>query len=445
MRGIKSERVVRADGVGPGTVVLRGERIEDVLSGDSGLAQLLDVGRLVVSPGVVDTHVHINEPGRTEWEGFATGTRAAAAGGVTTLIDMPLNSIPVTTDRAALETKLSASEQQRFVDVGFWGGVVPYNVAQLVELAEAGVLGYKTFLSPSGIDEFPNTTRTDLARALPILRSLGLPLLAHAELELGATVHELDPHAYRGYLESRPRSWEDEAIKLLVELCRETRCAVHIVHLSSASSLETLRRAKDEGLPISAETCPHYLCFESESIPDGATEYKCAPPIREHENREALWQGLFDGVIDTIVTDHSPCSPALKRRDLGEFAEAWGGIASLSLGLPAVWTEAAKRGATLDQLARWMSSGPARLAGLAGKKGTLARGHDADLVIWDPEACFEVTAERLYFKHKMSPYLTRKLTGSVQQTLLRGHSVFEQGGFPAGPIGNKLLYRAPKP
>jgi allantoinase len=305
------------------------------------------------------------------------------------------------------------------------------------------VLGYKTFLSPSGIDEFPNTTRADLARALPVLRAHGLPLLAHAELELGATVHEPDPHAYRGYLESRPRSWEDEAIKLLVELCRETRCAVHIVHLSSASSLETLRRAKDEGLPISAETCPHYLCFESESIPDGATEFKCAPPIREHENREALWQGLFDGVIDTIVTDHSPCSPALKRRDLGEFAEAWGGIASLSLGLPAVWTEAVQRGATLDQLARWMSAGPARLAGLVGQKGAIARGYDADLVIWDPEASFEVTTERLYFKHKLSPYLTRQLTGSVRQTLVRGHTVFDQGTHPAGPIGNKLLYRAP--
>lgn len=443
LRGIKSTRVVTPDGVVPATVILRGEQIADVMTGDSGLSALVDVGALVVAPGVVDTHVHLNEPGRTEWEGFTTGTRAAAAGGVTTLIDMPLNSIPVTIDSEALASKLAASEQQRHVDVGFWGGVVPQNLAELAGLAEAGVLGYKTFLSPSGIDEFPNTTREDLARALPILRDHGLPLLAHAELELAATVHETDPHAYRGYLESRPRSWEDEAIKLLVELCRETRCAVHIVHLSSASSLETLRRAKDEGLPISAETCPHYLCFASETIPNGATEYKCAPPIREAENRELLWAGLFDGVIDTIVTDHSPCSPALKRRDLGVFAEAWGGIASLSLGLSAVWTEAVKRGATLDQLARWMSAGPARLAGLAAKKGAIARGHDADLVIWDPEAAFEVTPERLHFKHKLSPYLARKLRGRVHQTLLRGHTVFDGTTHPAGAIGNKLLFRGP--
>ncbi|MEY4512832.1 MAG: hypothetical protein RLZZ450_4954 [Pseudomonadota bacterium] len=441
LRGIKSTRVVTPAGVGPGTVIIRGEQIAEVTSGASGLDDVVDVGKLVVSPGVVDTHVHLNEPGRTDWEGFTTGTRAAAAGGVTTLIDMPLNCIPVTTDREALASKLAASEQQRYVDVGFWGGVVPHNVSALVGLAEGGVLGCKTFLSPSGIDEFPNTTRADLARALPILRDHGLPLLAHAELELGATVHETNPHAYRGYLESRPRSWEDEAIKLLVELCRETRCAVHIVHLSSASSLETLRRAKDEGLPISAETCPHYLCFAAETIPDGATEYKCAPPIRENANREALWQGLFDGVIDTVVTDHSPCSPALKRRDLGEFAEAWGGIASLSLGLSAVWTEAVQRGATLDQLARWMSAGPARLAGLGKKKGAIVRGYDADLVIWDPEATFEVTPERLYFKHKLSPYLTRELSGRVHQTLLRGHTVFDGAAHPAGPIGGTLLYR----
>jgi allantoinase len=439
-RGIKSQRVVRPDGVGPATIVIRGEHIEDVVQGESGLAQVEDLGALTISPGLIDTHVHINEPGRSEWEGFASATRAAAAGGVTTLVDMPLNSIPVTTDAAALAHKLAASEQQRFVDVGFWGGVVPYNVAQLSELAAGGVLGYKTFLTHSGIDEFPNTTRHDLLQALPILRDHGLPLLAHAELDLGAVVEESDPRVYSGYLASRPRAWEDEAIKLLVELCRETRCAVHIVHLSSASSLDTLRRAKDEGLPISAETCPHYLCFDAESIPDGATEYKCAPPIREHDNRELLWQGLFEGVIDFIVTDHSPCTPALKG-ERGDFFEAWGGIASLSLGLSAIWTEAARRGASLAQLARWTSAGAAEFAGLVGKKGRIARGYDADLVIWDPEASFEVTAERLFLRHKLTPYLRRRLSGSVRQTLLRGHTVFANDSHPAGPIGRTLLHR----
>ncbi|MDB4971721.1 MAG: allantoinase [Myxococcaceae bacterium] len=442
LRGIKSTRVVSPEGIGPATVVLRGEQIEDIVRGDSGLDELDDVGTLVVSPGLVDCHVHINEPGRTEWEGFRTATQAAAAGGVTTLVDMPLNSLPVTTTGEALAQKLSASEQQRYVDVGFWGGVVPDNIVQLEDLARGGVLGCKAFMVHSGIDEFPNSTRDDLARAMPILRALGLPLLAHAELDLGAHVSEPDPRVYAGYLQSRPNAWEDEAIKLLVELCRETRCAVHIVHLSSASSLETLRRAKDEGLPITAETCPHYLCLEAESIPDGATEYKCAPPIREHDNREALWRGLFEGVIDFVVTDHSPCSPQLKRRERGDFAEAWGGIASLSLGLPNLWTEAQLRGASLSQLTHWLSAGPASFAGLTGKKGKLQRGYDADLVIWDPEAQFEVSPERLFFKHKVSPYLRRSLKGSVRSTMLRGQTVFDGAGHPAGPVGRALLHRS---
>ena len=442
LRGIKSLRVVSPEGVLPATVVLQGDKIEAVVQGDAGLALLEDVGALAVSAGLVDCHVHINEPGRTEWEGFETATQAAAAGGVTSLVDMPLNSLPVTIDAAALAQKIEASEQQRYVDVGFWGGVVPHNVLSLADLSAAGVLGCKTFLVHSGIDEFPNSTRADLARAMPILRDCGLPLLAHAELDLGAHVTERDPRVYRGYLQSRPNAWEDEAIKLLVALCRETRCAVHIVHLSSASSLETLRRAKDEGLPISAETCPHYLCLEAESIPNGATKYKCAPPIREHDNREALWRGLFEGVIDFVVTDHSPCSPQLKQKDLGDFGEAWGGIASLSLGLSTVWTEARRRGASLLQLSQWLSARPAQFAGLSGKKGKLARGYDADLVIWDPDAGFEVAPERLFFRHKLSPYLARTLSGKVQRTVLRGQTVFDGARHPAGPIGRALLHRA---
>ncbi|MDB4985078.1 MAG: allantoinase [Myxococcaceae bacterium] len=443
LRGIKSTRVVSPDGVGPATVVVRGERIEEVLRGDSGLpaSALEDVGQQVVTAGLVDCHVHINEPGRTEWEGFASATRAAAAGGVTTLVDMPLNSLPVTTDASALAQKLEASEHQRYVDVGFWGGVVPGNALHLSELAKAGVLGCKAFMVHSGIDEFPNSTRADLARAMPILRDAGLPLLAHAELDLGAHVTEPDPRVYRGYLQSRPNAWEDQAIELLVELCRETRCAVHIVHLSSASSLETLRRAKDEGLPISAETCPHYLCLEAESIPDGATEFKCAPPIREHDNREALWRGLFEGVIDFVVTDHSPCSPALKRQDLGDFAQAWGGIASLSLGLSTLWTEGLRRGATLVQLSHWLSERPARFAGLKGTKGKLQRGYDADIVIWDPEASFEVAPNDLYFRHKLTPYFARTLQGRVHSTMLRGQRVFDGTHHPAGPVGRTLLHR----
>lgn len=441
MFGIRSQRVVHAEGVGAATVVIDGERIHDVVTGDPGSLPVEDVGSCALSPGLIDTHVHMNEPGRTEWEGFAYGTRAGAAGGVTTIIDMPLNSIPVTTDAQALALKVAASEGQRWVDVGFWGGVVPYNVPNLVGLAEAGALGCKTFLSPSGIDEFPETTRADLERAMPIMRDCGLPLLVHAELEIGADVHEPNRRKYQHYLESRPRRWEDEAIKLVVELVRETRCRAHIVHLSSSSSLQTLRRAKDEGLPITAETCPHYLCLDAELIPDGATQYKCAPPIRERENREQLWRGLFEGVIDFVVTDHSPCTPGLKRLDLGEFDVAWGGIASLSMGLGAVWTEASKRGATLPQIARWMSAGPASLAGLAQRKGRIARGYDADLVVWDPESAFDVDEERLFTRHKLSPYLKRRLLGEVKQTLVRGQRAFAGGKHVEAPFGLGLLHR----
>jgi allantoinase len=403
-----------------------------------------DVGALAVSPGLVDCHVHVNEPGRTEWEGYATATRAAAAGGVTSLVDMPLNCLPVTTTAAALAHKLRACQQQCWVDVGFWGGVVPGNASDLAALAQAGVLGCKAFLVHSGIDEFPNAREPDLRAAMPILRQHGIPLLAHAELDLGAPQPaEADPRAYRSYLASRPTGWEDAAIALLIRLARETGCHVHIVHLSAASSLPQLRAAKAEGLPITVETCPHYLCLEAESIPDGATEYKCAPPIREHANREALWRGLFEGVIDFVITDHSPCTPQLKQRERGHFHDAWGGIASLQLGLPTIWTHARERGASLQDLARWTSAQPARFAGLDKRKGSLEPGRDADLVVWDPEASFEVRPERLFFKHRISPYLGMQLQGVVKHTFLRGIEIFDGARdiHPTGPLGEALLGR----
>ena len=451
---LRSSRVVRPEGVGPATIVIEDGRIEAVIVSARDILELeqhpsdtlVDLGDLVVSPGLVDCHVHMNEPGRTEWEGFATATRAAAAGGVTTVVDMPLNSLPVTTTRAALDLKIAASAGQRFVDVGFWGGVVPGNTDALGGLAEGGVLGCKAFLVHSGIDEFPNATTSDLLEAMPVLRAHGLPLLAHAELDLGAPA--LPPHsrAYRDYLHGRPAFWEDRAIELLIDLCRQTGCAVHIVHLSSASALPALRAARAEGLPITVETCPHYLCLEAESIPDGETCFKCAPPIRSHANREALWQGLFGGVIDFVITDHSPCAPGLKLAERGDFMDAWGGIASLSLGLPAIWTEAARRGATLAELARWMSARPAAFAGLAGKKGWIAAGYDADFVVWDPDATFTVTPERLFFRHPISPYLGRELRGVVHQTWLGGRKIFDgtrpgDETHPAGATGKLLLGR----
>ena len=445
LTGVKSTRVVRPDGVGPGVVLIRDGTIEGVADEAPEGTAVLDAGTRAVSPGVVDCHVHVNEPGRTEWEGFESATRAAAAGGVTTLVDMPLNSIPVTTTRAALEAKLASAVGKCFVDVGFWGGVVPGNASDLAPLATAGVLGCKAFMVHSGIDEFPNATERDLLVAMPILRDHGLPLLAHAELDLGERLSAHDPRKYANYLRSRPAAWEDAAIRLLVSLCRRTRCPVHVVHLSSASSIETLRAAKAEGLPVTVETCPHYLCLEAESIPDGATHFKCAPPIRDHENREALWQALFDGVIDFVITDHSPCSPELKLPLRGDFDEAWGGIASLQLGLPAVWTEARRRGADLGQLAAWMSARPAAFIGWRGTKGAIAPGYDADLVIWDPEEEHSPQPEELFHRHKISPYIGATLKGRVWRTLVRGAVVYDGKGHPAGRVGRPLLHRKTSP
>jgi allantoinase len=449
--GVRSRRVVLdGGGISPAAVLFDGDgHIRAVRPGPAptgGDVGVLDVGDLLVSPGVVDCHVHINEPGRTDWEGFDSATRAAAAGGVTTLVDMPLNCIPVTTSAAALEIKRAACAGQLHADVGFWGGVIPDNVGALAGLAEAGALGCKTFLVHSGIDEFPNTTEDDLRRAMPVLRAHGLPLLAHAELDLGPDPEALrsppDVRAYGGYLQSRPAAWEDQAIELLVRLCRDTGCAVHVVHLSSASALPTLRAARAEGLPITVETCPHYLCLEAESIPDGATHFKCAPPIRAHANREQLWRGLIAGEIDLVITDHSPCTPALKLPERGDFQAAWGGIASLQLGLAAVWTEARARGLSPAALTNWMSASPARMAGLGDRKGRIVAGLDADLVIWDPEAAHTIAAVDLQFRHKISPYLGRQLYGAVRLTVLRGQIVYDGSGFPAGPIGQTLRGRA---
>jgi allantoinase len=440
MRGIAGERIVRPEGVAPGTVLFAGEAIEAIVPERLAGPDILDAGGLAVSPGLVDSHVHVNEPGRAGWEGFATATRAAAAGGVTAIVDMPLNSSPVTTTTAALEAKIAASNGQRAIDVGFWAGIVPGVARELPALARAGVLGGKAFLVHSGIDEFPAVSEADLREAMPILRDLGLPLLAHAECDLGAPADSRDARSYARYLASRPPSWEETAIALLIDLCREFRCAVHVVHLAAATALGAIRQARAEGLPLTVETCPHYLCVEAETIPDGATVFKCAPPIRERAHREALWAALFDGTIDGVVSDHSPCPPALKALERGDFQAAWGGIASLQLGLPVVWTEARCRGARLEQLAAWMSGFPARLAGLAGRKGRLAPGYDADVVIWDPDASFRVDAAALHHRHLITPYAGATLQGRVHRTFVRGREVFDGRGF-APPQGALLLHR----
>jgi allantoinase len=442
---LRSRAVALPDGVRPAAVHVSGGRIERVTAWDEAPTgpSLVDLGDAALLPGVVDTHVHVNEPGRTEWEGFVTATRSAAAGGVTTVVDMPLNSIPATTTVASLRRKVEAMEGKLHVDVGLWGGVVPGNDAELLALLQEGALGFKCFMVDSGVDEFPPVSSADLERATKILADADSALLVHAEVQgpLDAARARLeregplDPRSYQRYLRSRPRDAEDEAIAELVRILGMHPARSHVVHLSSASALPILRRARDARLPLTAETTPHYLVFESEQIPDGATPYKCAPPIREHENKDTLWAGLREGAIGMVVTDHSPCTPELKRLDpgagQGSFDDAWGGIASLQLGLSAVWTEAKARGATLSDLVRWMCAVPAGLAGLAHKKGSIAPGMDADLVAFEPEARFVVTKERILHRHKVTPYEGRELSGVVRSTWLRGQQAFD-GSAPVG-------------
>jgi allantoinase len=431
-----SHRVATPDGIRPGAVLVRDGKIDGFVPADQVPAniEVRDFGESAILPGLVDSHVHINEPGRTEWEGFETATRAAAAGGYTTLVDMPLNCLPATTAVAALAAKRTAAHGRCWVDWLAWGGVVSDNQAEIEALASAGVPGFKCFLIHPGIDGFTMVTEPELRAALPHVAQTGLPLLVHAELpgpvdEATQGLRGPDWSRYSTYLQSRPEAAELAAIRLLLSLCRQYRFRLHIVHLSASSALSELCAARAEGLPVSVETCPHYLHFCAEEIPDGATLCKCAPPIRSRGNREKLWQGLRDGIIDLVATDHSPCPPAMKRISERNFSTAWGGISSLSLALPVMWTEASRRGFTLIDLTRWMAEEPSRLAGTTARKGRIAEGCDADFVIFEPEAEFVATEDRLHYRYPVSPYLGEKLRGVVKATYLRGQPVFSGGQF----------------
>ena len=439
---IRGRSVVFPDGVRPATLVIAEGKFAAVLPFERDVrgARVLDRGDHAVMPGLVDTHVHINEPGRTEWEGFDTATRAAAAGGVTTLIEMPLNSIPATTSAAALEHKIGCAGGQSWVDIGFWGGVVPGNEAELARLFSAGAFGFKCFLVPSGVPEFAHVSEDDLRRALPVLARLGAVLLVHAELPEPIAEAErenatLPAQQYSTWLKSRPARAENEAIALLVRLAHEFKARIHVVHLSSAAAMECIGNAQTANIPITAETCPHYLTLAAEEVPDGATQFKCAPPIRERNNQQQLWEGLQIGPIDMIVSDHSPCPPELKSLASSDFRQAWGGIASLELGLPLIWTAAQARGLTLCDLSRWMCAAPAELAGLHHRKGRIAVGCDADLVVWDPNKSFRVEPQRLQQRHKITPYAGRELRGRVTTTILRGEVIYENGKFAGHPQG----------
>ncbi|MEU2128561.1 allantoinase AllB [Streptomyces sp. NPDC018352] len=433
---LRSTRVVTPDGTRPAAVAVADGRIDAVLPYDAEVpagARLEDFGDDVLLPGIVDTHVHVNDPGRTEWEGFYTATRAAAAGGITTLLDMPLNSLPPTTTVDHLRTKQQVAAPKAHIDTGFWGGAIPSNVKDLRPLYEAGVFGFKCFLSPSGVEEFPELDQEQLARSMAEIAGFGGLLIVHAE----------DPHhladapqhggpAYADFLASRPRDAENTAIEGLIAHARRLGARVHVLHLSSSDALPLIAAAKREGVRISVESCPHFLTLTAEEVPDGATEFKCCPPIREAANQDVLWAGLADGTIDCIVSDHSPCTTDLKTPDFGT---AWGGISSLQLGLPAIWTEARKRGHSLDDVVRWMSAAPAELAGLT-RKGAIEAGRDADFAVLAPDDTFTVDPAELYHRNQVTAYAGKTLHGVVKSTWLRGVRIAAEGtvGEPTGRL-----------
>ncbi|MFJ9034410.1 allantoinase AllB [Streptomyces sp. NPDC102274] len=434
---LRSTRVITPEGTRAASIAVADGRIAGVLPYDAQVppgARLEDVGGDVVLPGLVDTHVHVNDPGRTAWEGFWTATRAAAAGGITTLLDMPLNSLPPTTTAAQLRTKREVARTKAHVDVGFWGGAVPDNVKDLRPLYDAGVFGFKSFLSPSGVDEFPALDQEQLGRSLAEIAGFGGLLIVHAEdpRELASAPRRSGP-AYADFLASRPRGAENAAITSLIAQARRLDARVHVLHLSSSDALPLIAEAKRDGVRITVESCPHFLTLTAEEVPDGATEFKCCPPIREAANQDALWQGLIDGTIDCVVSDHSPCTTDLKTPD---FATAWGGISSLQLGLPALWTEARRRGRPLEDVVRWMSTAPAALAGLP-RKGAIEAGRDADFAVLAPDETFTVDPARLHHRNQVTAYAGRTLYGVVGSTWLRGTRIVHDGVL-AEPTGRLL-------
>ena len=436
MKALHSSKVVLPGGIREAWVIINEAIIEDVLMEIPATHsfEVIELGDNILMPGVIDPHVHINEPGRTEWEGFDSATRAAIAGGITTLVDMPLNSSPVTVTATCFDEKLDATKNKLHTNVGFWGGVVPGNENELEGLIKKGVLGFKAFLTHSGIDDFPNVTEEDLKKAMPIIAKYNLPLLVHCELT--DSVASYPPLAsgdggtsYQNYLQSRPKKWEDDAIALMIRLCGQFNCRVHIVHLSSADSLKQIAAAKQKWLPLTVETGQHYLYFNAEDIKDGQTQFKCAPPIREKENNEKLWQALKDGLIDFVATDHSPATPSLKEIESGNFMKAWGGIASIQFALPVLWTAAKKRNCNFSDVVKWLCENPAKLIGKENSKGKIEKGFDADLIVVNDEKTFVVNEAGIHHRHKVSPYLNETLYGVVEQTYLAGEKVFEHGKF----------------
>jgi allantoinase len=459
-----SKRVVTPDGIGPYAVEVEGERIVSVTKRSEapesapGKPRVFDYGNLVIMPGLIDAHVHMNEPGRVEWEGFLTATMAAAAGGTTAVVDMPLNSHPTTTTKKYLEDKIEATKDKIYVDVGFWGGLVPenaYNASVLEDLLAAGALGLKSFMCPSGIDDFPATTAKHIKASLPVLAKFGRPILVHQEVtdppsdpsSLAPGEPPSNARTYSRYLDARPITWEREAVRQLMEVAKDTKpgaiaegAHVHVVHLSDGEdTLSLIKNAKAEGSSVTVETCAHYLSFAAEDIPEGATQYKCAPPLRHSHHRELLWKALMDGDIDMITTDHSPSTIDLKLLEEGDFLKAWGGISGIQFSLPATWTHGSVRGMTIEQMSKWWSTFPAKMVNLP-RKGSLEIGKDADIVVWDPEASFVIDSNYpIYFKNKVTAYMGHKYYGKVITTFARGRKVFDEGYHANKACGAPIL------
>lgn len=446
MKAVKSQRVLLAGAqdLAPAVLIIQDEKIIEVCSRvpDGFVGEVIDFGESALLPGLIDCHVHINEPGRTEWEGYQTATTAALAGGITMVVDMPLNCSPVTTSQEALQVKLEATSGKLHVDTGFWGGAVPQNLDSLDALSKSGVLGVKAFMIDSGLSEFEHLQRDELYEAARILAGTGKPLLVHAEFDGGQNVasgRHVDPRSYLDFESSRPSSWENHAIDILIDICQTFETRVHIVHLSSAEALDKIAEAKAAGLPMTVETCPHYLVLNSETIPDGNTLFKCCPPIRGLANQGALWRGVADGVIDFIVSDHSPCTPQLKMLAEGDFQAAWGGISSLQLTLPLLLAKAKSHGVSVAQLVDKLTRQQAVFLGVADRKGSLREGLDADFGVWDTEESWQVAEKDLWFRHKVTPYLQHEVCGRLQQTWLRGKPAFVDGNVVGAARGQPVL------
>lgn len=428
---LTSRRILIEGAMGPGSLHLKNGVIDAIQPYNNLPAgvPVLDYGNLVIGPSFTDAHVHINEPGRTHWEGFETATKAAAAGGITTLIDMPLNSSPLTTSVQALEIKRSAANGKLWVDCGFYGGIIPGNESEIPRLVRAGVRGFKAFLCHSGLDEFPNATEKELRTVMPLLAMENIPVLVHAELaDFRQPINPGDERMYTAYMNSRPQKMETAAIEMMIQLCRETGCPVHIVHLAASDALPAILAAKKEGLPLTVETAPHYLFFSTDEIPDGDVRFKCAPPIRNKKNRDSLRIALMEGYVDFVATDHSPASPDVKEHERGNLVSAWGGISSLQLLMPALWSSVKHLGASPADIHNWLSHKPSAFINREEQPAGLRVGQTANLVVWNPDESFPVTADLLQHRHKLTPYDGEKLYGKVESTWLRGRQIYSNSG-----------------